>query len=196
MWDDNRSVTGLAPAASVRPSGILSSSRVLLLVLFLCSVWLTAACTKPEDRWQVGGLYSISTGEHEFGIAKVLAIDPGVVSVRIYKQTFPDRPKQIDPSALTLGGLNEKGMGFGIGHLPLSMRTFELSFPVFIMKQDVTDDELVGYRTWKQSGAGPYMPGGASEPPSGADAPSEGPSTPDEPAPSGGASPSGGVSND
>ncbi|HXZ25926.1 MAG TPA: hypothetical protein VEI24_06870 [Nitrospiria bacterium] len=145
-----------------------------------------AACTTSEDRWQVGGLYSIRNGESGFSIAKVLAIDPGVVNVRIYKQTFPHRPAQIDPSALTLGGLNEKGMGFGIGHLPLTTRAFVLSFPVFIMKQEVTDDELVGYRTWKQSGAGPYEPGAANRPPAGGDEPSGGPSPSEEPSPSGG----------
>jgi hypothetical protein len=137
------------------------------LALLLLTVALSASCSKPENQWQVGGLYSIragsavSNGQGQYAIAKVLAIDPGVVSVRIYKQTFHDRPKQIDPSTLSLGSLSE-GPEFGIGHLPLKPEAFKERAPVFIMKVEVRDDELEGYRTWKKSIAGPVPD--ASEP--------------------------------
>jgi len=124
------------------------------VVLFLLAAMLSSSCSKPENQWQVGGLYSISNGQGQYTIAKVLAIDPGVVSVRIYKQTFPDRPKQIDPSTLSLGSLSE-GPEFGIGHLPLKPEAFKQRAPVFIMKVEVRDDELEGYRTWRKSIAGP-----------------------------------------
>ena len=141
------------------PFSTLHSPFSALLLLLLAAI-LSSSCSRPENQWQVGGLYSIragsagSTGEGRFAIAKVLAIDPGVVSVRIYNQTFPDRPKQIDPSTLSLGSLKE-GLDFGIGHLPLKPDAFEKRSPVFIMKTDVRDDELEGYRTWKKSIAGP-----------------------------------------
>jgi hypothetical protein len=133
--------------------------------LLLLAATLSSSCSKPENQWQVGGLYSISNAEGQYVIAKVLAIDPGVVSVRIYKQTFPDRPRQIDPSTLSLGSLSE-GPEFGIGHLPLKPEAFKERAPVFIMKVEVHDDELEGYRTWRKSIAGP-----ADEPP--VDEPSE-----------------------
>jgi len=132
------------------------------LLLLLLTSMLLSSCTKPENQWQVGGLYSISNGEGRFAIAKVLAVDPGVVSVRIYKQTFPNRPTQIDPLTLSLGSLQE-GLDFGIGHLPLKPDAFAQRSPVFIMKVDVRDDELEGYRTWKKSIAGPANEAGKDE---------------------------------
>jgi hypothetical protein len=128
--------------------------RFSAVVLLLLAAMLSSSCSKPENQWQVGGLYSISNSEGQYVIAKVLAIDPGVVSVRIYKQTFPDRPRQIDPSTLSLGSLSE-GPEFGIGHLPLKPEAFKQRAPVFIMKVKVRDDELEGYRTWRKSIAGP-----------------------------------------
>lgn len=99
-----------------------------------------------------GGYYSIIDGE-EFGIAKVLKLDPEIVHVRIYKQHFSQRPRAIDPSQLTLGSILDDD-GFGMGHLPLRLTTFQEREPLFITHTPVTPSELEGYNTWKDSEGG------------------------------------------
>lgn len=166
MRDYSRPLTLYHPLSTLHfPFSLFHPSHVLAMLLLAAA--LLASCSKLENQWQVGGLYSIKNGEGHFAIAKVLAIDPGVVSVRIYKQLFPSRPKQIDPSTLSLGSLKE-GPDFGIGHLPLTPEAFKQRAPVFIMKVDVRDDELEGYRTWKKSVAGPTPePASPGGPPNG-----------------------------
>ena len=113
------------------------------------------ACGIHEDRWEAGALYSIGLGDGTFGVAKVLALDPGIVSIRMYKQTFPQRPKAVDPATLTLGKVDDED-GFGIGHLPLEAREFAFWFPVFVSQGTVSEEELEGYRMWMESGAGAF----------------------------------------
>jgi hypothetical protein len=99
-----------------------------------------------------GGYYSIIDGD-EFAIAKVLKIDPDIVHVRIYKQHFAQRPRGIDPSGLTLGTIHDKD-GFGMGHLPLRIATFQNREPVFITHAVVNANELECYTIWKDAGGG------------------------------------------
>src|SRR5688572_24700024 len=80
----------------------------LILVILLAGV---QACRSRSEQssgaWQVGGLYSVESGDGDFRVAKVLALDPGVVGVRLYKQKFASRPTSVDPSILTLGSMND-----------------------------------------------------------------------------------------
>lgn len=115
----------------------------------------TGGCKDPADRWEAGGIYSVSDGGGEFGVVKILAIDPGAVSVRIYSERFPSRPDSVDPDALTLGRIDDPET-MGIGHLPVAPREFALWFPVQLTTQPVSDEELEGYRYWKESGGGVF----------------------------------------
>ena len=121
-------------------------------LVFSIVLFGAAGCGDPSARWEAGGIYSISDGDG-FGVVKILAIDPGAVSVRIYRETFPTRPASVDPSELSLGRIDDPE-GYGIGHLPLSPRDFALWFPVQLATVAVTDEELEGYRSWKESGGG------------------------------------------
>ncbi len=116
-----------------------------------------SACRSREGStpgaWRVGGVYSIRSGDGGFGVVKVLALDPGVVSVRIYKQKFKVRPTVVDPAALTLGSLHDPG-GFGIGHAPVAEEGFASWEPHLLLVQDVSEDELEGYRYWKEDEGG------------------------------------------
>jgi len=76
-----------------------------------------------------------------FSIAKVLKLEPEIVHVRIYKQHFQQRPRSIDPAALTLGTIHDKD-GFGMGHLPLRVTTFLSNDPRFLTHAEVTAQEL------------------------------------------------------
>src|SRR4051812_45909052 len=98
----------------------------------------------------VGGIYSIESGDGRFGVVKVLALDPGITHVRIYKNKYESRPHTIDPSTLDLGSILTDE-DFGIGHAPLATEGFLSWRPVLIMKTELADDELVGYRFWQES---------------------------------------------
>jgi hypothetical protein len=105
----------------------------------------------PSELFE-GAYYSIIDGD-VFRIAKVLKLEPEIVHVRIYKQHFPQRPRSIDPAALTLGTIHDKD-GFGMGHLPLRLATFLNSEPIFLTHAEVTPDELEGYNHWKEAADG------------------------------------------
>lgn len=105
----------------------------------------------PSELFE-GGYYSIIDGD-TFSIAKVLKLEPEIVHVRIYKQHFPQRPRSIDPSALTLGTIHDKD-GFGMGHLPLGLARFLNREPMFLTHAEVTSQELEGYNLWRESADG------------------------------------------
>jgi hypothetical protein len=115
----------------------------------LCATALAvAACGDPASRWERGGIYSVSD-EGGFGVVKILEIEPDAVSVRIYRERFPTRPQSVDPKELSLGALGDPN-GFGVGHTPVAPRDFALWFPVRLAAEPVTEEELEGYRLWKE----------------------------------------------
>jgi hypothetical protein len=126
---------------------------IALGVTCLALVVAGSACSRSHD-WQVGGLYSVSGGDGQFGVVKVLARDEGVVSVRIYSDQFADRPASASSASLSLGRVDDSKPG--IGHMPIDEREFARWFPVFIAQEAVGEDELEGYRYWKESGGGAF----------------------------------------
>jgi hypothetical protein len=105
----------------------------------------------PSELFE-GAYYSVTDGEG-FSIAKVLKLEPEIVHVRIYKQHFPQRPRSIDPAALTLGSVHDTDR-FGIGHLPLRLVTFTDRNPMFLTHTEVLPNELEGYNLWKETADG------------------------------------------
>lgn len=105
----------------------------------------------PSELFE-GGYYSIADGD-VFSIAKILKLEPDKVHVRIYKQHFPQRPRSIDVSTLSLGTILDKD-GFGMGHLPLRFETFKDRDPQFLTHSEVQADELQGYEVWKETAGG------------------------------------------
>ena len=96
----------------------------------------------------VRGLYSINSGDGSFRVVRVLALDPGIVHARLYRNKFEIRPVSVDPTTLSLGSVFTDE-DFGIGHTPLAKEGFISWQPVLLMKTDLTDEELEGYRLWK-----------------------------------------------
>jgi hypothetical protein len=125
----------------------------LVVVATIALIWYFGR-RETSPAWEIGGLYSVRDSERGFRVAKVLAIDPGVVSIRMYKQTFSERPSNIDPAKLSVGSINDTE--FGIGHLPLDPPTFSSWEPRFLLGSSLTDEELEGYRMWKESGGGAF----------------------------------------
>ena len=105
------------------------------------------------DGLSEGDICSIESGSGGFGIVKILALEPGTVHIRLYKEKFATRPDCIDATGLSLGTIHG-GDGFGIGHLPLSARNFAQWEPMIIGHEEVSPEELEGYNLWKESGGG------------------------------------------
>lgn len=128
-----------------------------LLGAFSCLL-LVAGCSDPSARWETGGIYSVGGGDGTFAVVKILAVDPGAVSIRLYRESFDSRPKNVAAYELSLGSLDDEDdeAGFGVGHLPLDYREFALWFPVLIRTEAVEEDELEGYRIWKENGGGVF----------------------------------------
>lgn len=106
-----------------------------------------------DNSYKVGGLYSATAEEGKYSIVKVLAIDTSAIHIRVYKNKFDKRPKNVDVSILSLGTIHDKD-GFGIGHLPLDKENFKQWEPKFIKQDKVSDEELEGYKMWKEANGG------------------------------------------
>jgi hypothetical protein len=126
--------------------------KKLLLVLY--ALVLGCRPSMSADP-QLGGLYSVLGDENSFSVAKVLVVDDKGIHIRLYKQKFPSRPESVDEGTLTLGSIHDSD-GFGMGHLPLAREAFWRMEPQLIQVSTVKEDELDGYREWKQAGGGVF----------------------------------------
>jgi hypothetical protein len=122
-------------------------------MLLLCLPLLLSACGDPSQGWEAGGLYSVWEGETDFGVVKILAVDPEAVSVAWYGPTFASRPTSASSSELAAGVEEDANLGFD--HLPLPWRDFELMYPIRIGSEEVSEAELENYRLWRETGAEP-----------------------------------------
>lgn len=123
----------------------------------LAALALLAGCGESappaaKGDWVPGALYTVTDGK-AFKVAKVLATDAQAVHVRLYKNSWPARPAQVDLSTLQLGSISDKD-GFGVGHLPLDRRTFADWDPVLLATSTLVPDELEGYEMWKKGVGG------------------------------------------
>ena len=125
---------------------------------------------RPRDP-RPGGLYSVAVDERGFAVAKVLVVERGAVHVRVYSNRYADRPLAIEPAALFLAPIPDftdaalnatrpeqrpDPGAFGIGHLPLRPASWAAWQPRLIASDDVADDELEGYRTWRDQRGGVF----------------------------------------
>ena len=94
---------------------------------------------------QVGGLYATPDQDGGWRVMKVLAVDERAVHLRAYANRYRERPKDVDPATLTLGGDPAE---FGIGHFPMAKEGFLKEKAVLIKVVPVTEDELEGYRMY------------------------------------------------
>ena len=61
---------------------------------------------------------------------------------------------EIDPGELQLGSIYKPEEGVGIGHVALTPEHFQAWEPVLLLRGEVANDELDGYREWKAADAG------------------------------------------
>jgi hypothetical protein len=94
-------------------------------------------------------------------VSKILAISPGIVHLRTFRNVFPSPPTSNDIPNLTITMTMEdlvaltkdpeKAGPIGIGHAPISRAGFLGDDPVLFATGPVDDDELQGYRDWKRA---------------------------------------------
>lgn len=109
-----------------------------------------------------GALYSVPGSEPgAWQILKVLVIDEIGVHVRLYANQFARRPATVVTDILETSpflSVAPEDMGhewpLSVGHLPLMARTFIGMNPSYIAHTDVLEEELDGYREWKDAGGG------------------------------------------
>jgi hypothetical protein len=121
--------------------------------------------------YRVGGIYSVVVDDRGIAIARVLATQWRVVHVRVYSNRYGERPREIDRATLfmtPLRGFAELDLNatrpeerpdpgpFAIGHVPLRVGSFAAWRPRLIAVARVEDEELEGYRTWKEEGGGVF----------------------------------------
>jgi hypothetical protein len=95
----------------------------------------------------VGGLYGSQSSDGTFRVTKVLVVDEFAVHVRMYAERFNHMPTDVSSSQLSLGSFGGPS-GFGIGHAPLSREGFLKGPRTHIATEEVSEDELEGYRIW------------------------------------------------
>jgi hypothetical protein len=81
-------------------------------------------------------------------VAKVLKLEEGVV-VRVYVNSFDERPTDVDASVLALGSVFEDD--FGLGHVALASTDFAGWLPEVIRNDPVLPEELEGYAIWREA---------------------------------------------
>jgi hypothetical protein len=50
-----------------------------------------------------GDIYSVASDDGKFSVVKILAVQPGVLTVRLYTNVYDVRPATLDPSTQTPG---------------------------------------------------------------------------------------------
>jgi hypothetical protein len=102
-------------------------------------------------EFEPGQIYSANWDDDgTFRVAKVLVVDDEAVHVRVYKERFDDRPREVDTNDLSLGSVHDEG-SFGVGHLPLAREEFLRWEPILIKSESVAEEELDGYEMWAEA---------------------------------------------
>jgi hypothetical protein len=124
-------------------------NQASLIIITILLAMGSFNCTQPTDQIRPGSICTIEDGEGKFGIVKVLVINSEEAHLKIYKNKYAQRPAQVDISTLSLGSINDKEGGFGIGHIPLEREGFDNWKPVAVAFEELTEDDLAGYEIWK-----------------------------------------------
>jgi hypothetical protein len=110
-------------------------------------------CSRPN--WVEGGLYCTPNKDGSYSVFKLLKIDDGGFHVRLYSNPFREPPKRIDESTLYMAGMDHKpNERLGMGHCPVSKKSFLSWGTAFIQTSTVSTEELEGYNMWLDAKGG------------------------------------------
>jgi hypothetical protein len=117
----------------------------LLSFLFGCS----------RSTFVEGGLYYTPGEKGGYSVLKILKLDDGGVHVRLYSNKLAEPPTKIDESTLYMAGMNRKPEeSLGMGHAPISKKSFAGWNAKFVQQSAVKEDELDGYKMWLEAKGG------------------------------------------
>lgn len=85
-----------------------------------------------------GDIYSVRSRE-AFAVAKVLAVAPDVLTIRLYTNVYEDRPTSLDPSSLRL---QDADGTIGAAAIPMKPDHFMSWEPRLIVNQPLRADEM------------------------------------------------------
>ena len=103
-------------------------------------------------KYEVGGIYSVWT-QGCYRAMKLLSVDDGGVHVRLYSNSWEERPMDINLTQLTLDSTAENSSR-AIGHMPLVKTKFLAMGPRLVISVAVEESELDGYRMWAEAKGG------------------------------------------
>ena len=96
-------------------------------------------CAKPASGPREGGLYYTQNEDGSCSVLKILKLDDSGVHVRLYSNAFTAPPANVDESTLYIAGINRKpNENLGMGHAPISKRSFEQWKAVYFQQSTVT----------------------------------------------------------
>lgn len=125
------------------------------LCLLLIMGFLTFFFGCSRQQLVEGGIYCTPGENGGFSVLKILKLDDGGVHVRLYSNHFVAPPTKIDESTLCMAGMNRKpGEQMGMGHAPISKRSFAGWKAVYIQQSSVKKEELEGYAMWLEAKGG------------------------------------------
>ncbi len=117
----------------------------LILLIGLLTYARRRNAAAKRDEVVVGGLYAEKGRDGLYRVAKVLAVDDTTLHLRLYRNTFPTPPVDLDPATLTLGHFGDPE-GFGVGHAPLTRDAGWRANQTLLKVEPLREDELAGYR--------------------------------------------------
>jgi len=89
---------------------------------------------------KAGDIYSVANGDGRFGVAKILAVQLGVLTVRIYTNVYDERPTTLDTSTLRL---RDADGWIGAAAIPMKPHHLESWEPRLIFNQPLREDEMM-----------------------------------------------------
>ncbi len=102
-----------------------------------------------------GGLYYTQNTNGSYSVLKILKLDEMGVHVRLYSNQYPAPPSKVEESQLYMAGIERKpNENLGMGHTPISRKSFEAWKPTYFQKSSVKDEELEGYKMWLDAKGG------------------------------------------
>jgi hypothetical protein len=105
-----------------------------------------------SHNYEVGGIYTV-WAQGCYRATKLLSTDDGGLHLRLYGNSWVERPTHIDPTQLTLESTAENSPR-AIGHMPLLRASFLAMGPRLVINTTVEDSELEGYRMWEEAKGG------------------------------------------
>lgn len=137
--------------AYIKVSPPLLMKAATLLLTYFCLL----ASAIGQERLVEGGLYSTRNENGSYSVLKILKVDPHGVHVRMYSNQFAEHPSKLEEAALYMAGMDRKANeSLGMGHAPISKRSFASWGIRFIKVVPVEPEELEGYEMWREASGG------------------------------------------